>query len=138
MGLVEEIGPADQSCTVQLPHHWARSPPEIVIFPIPVSKLVKDLGVQAGHEFSPSVQCTGAANKARQLLFMTRRSFQDLSKSAFIPLYGICRLVRHLSTIQGLATRLVSGIRHLPYKEKLQPSFLAAGLLLLRHSAKGP
>ncbi len=56
--------------------------------PITVSKLVKDLGVQADNMVSPSAQCTEAANKAGRLIFMIRRSFQDLSKSAFIPLYG--------------------------------------------------
>ncbi len=56
--------------------------------PIPVSTLVKDLGVQTDNMFSPSAQCTEAANKDRRLIFMIRRSFQDLSKSAFIPLYG--------------------------------------------------
>ncbi len=33
--------------------------------PIPVPKLVKDLGVQTDNMFSPSAQCTVAANKAR-------------------------------------------------------------------------
>ncbi len=56
--------------------------------PIPVSTLFKDLGVQTDNMFSPSAQCTEPANKARRLIFMIRRSFQDLSKSAFIPLYG--------------------------------------------------
>ncbi len=61
---------------------------------IPVSKLVKDLGVQTDNNmFSPSAQYIEAANKARQLIFMKRRSFQNLSKSAFIPLYGASNLV---------------------------------------------
>ncbi len=55
--------------------------------PIPVSTIVKDLGVQTDNMFSPSAQCTAAANMARRLIFMIRRSFQHLSKSAFIPLY---------------------------------------------------
>ncbi len=55
---------------------------------IPVSKLVKDLDVQTDNMLSPSGQCTEAANKARLLILMIRRSFQDLSKSEFIPLYG--------------------------------------------------
>ncbi len=38
--------------------------------------------------FSPSAQFTEAANKARQLIFIIRRPFQDLAKSEFIPLYG--------------------------------------------------
>ncbi len=71
-----------------------RSSPEIVFFPdvsgtpIPASSLIKDLGVQTDNMFSPSAQGTEAANKARRLIFMIKRSFQDLSKSAFIPLYG--------------------------------------------------
>ncbi len=42
------------------------------------SKLVKDLGVQADDMLSPSAQCTEAANKAGRLIFIIRRSFQDL------------------------------------------------------------
>ncbi len=49
--------------------------------PIPVSTIVKDLGVQTDNMFSPSAQCTEAANKARRLIFMIGRSSQDLSKS---------------------------------------------------------
>ncbi len=56
--------------------------------PIPVFKLVKDLGVQTDSMFSPSAQCTDATNKARRLIFVIRRPFQGLSKSAFNPLYG--------------------------------------------------
>ncbi len=40
-----------------------------------VSNLVKDLGVQTDNMFSPPAQCTEAANKARRLILMIRRSF---------------------------------------------------------------
>ncbi len=83
--------------------------------------------------FSLSAKCTEAANKARRLIFMIRRYFQDLSKLVFIPLHGVLMLPRlnygmpacspnlvadinHLGQIQ----RLVTGIRHLPHEERLQ------------------
>ncbi len=128
---------------MQLSHNRARSSPEIIFFSdgsgtlIPVSTLVNDLGVQTDNMFSTSAQCTEAANKARRLIFMMRRSFQDLSKSAFIPLYvalvrphlgygmpacslNLVKDINHLERIQKLATRLVTGMRHLPYEERLQ------------------
>ncbi len=81
--------------------------------PIPVSTIVKDLGVQTDFMFSPSAQCTEAANKARRLIFMIRRSFQDLSKSVFIPLYGA--LVRpHLAYgMPACSPNLVEDINHM-------------------------
>ncbi len=77
---------------------------------------------------------------------MTRRSFQDLSKSAFISLYGAlvrphleCGMpacspnlvahINHVERVQRLATRLVTGIRHLPYEERLQRRRLRADLI---------
>ncbi len=77
--------------------------------------------------FSPSAQCTEAVNKARQLIFMTWPSFQDRSKSAFIPLYGV--FVRpHLEYgMPACSPNLVLYKNHL---EQIQaatgPSFLAA------------
>ncbi len=87
MGLVDEMGPIDQSYQMQLYHYLARSSPEIVFFPdgsgtaIRLSKLVKDLGVQTENMCCPSAQDTEAASKARRLIYMIRRPFQDLSKS---------------------------------------------------------
>ncbi len=81
VGLVEEMGPTNQSYRMQLPHHWAGSPFEIAVFPdgsgfaIPVSKLIEDVGVQTDNMFSPFAQCTEVANKARRLTIKIRYSF---------------------------------------------------------------
>ncbi len=80
---------------------------------------------------SPSAQFTEAERKARRLILMIRRSFQDLLKSAFILLNGA--LVRpnleygmpacspsfvadinHQERIQRLATRSVTGMAFIP------------------------
>ncbi len=142
---------------MQQPHKRARSSPEIVFFPrwvwhpIPLSILVKDLGVQTVNMFSPSDRWAEAANKARRLV---RCSFQDLSNRAFIPLYGalmrphleygmpacspnLVADINYLERIQRLATRLVIGIRHLPYEERLQRRRLLADLITAFKIFKG-
>ncbi len=73
------------------------------------------------------------ANKARRLIFMIRHAFIDLSKNASIPLCGVLVCphleygmpnaeagVNRSERIQRLATRLVTGIRHLPYETRIQ------------------
>ncbi len=55
---------------------------------IQVANVVKDLGVLIDLSFSPSVHCKEAASKARRMLFMIRRSFAELSVSAYAPLYN--------------------------------------------------
>ncbi len=93
---------------MQLPHNWAIRPPEIAFFPhgsgtlIFVTKLVKEFWVQIDNVFSPSAQSTDAVNKTRLLIFMKRRSFQDLLQSFVIPLYGALVLL-HLE--YGMSAR---------------------------------
>ncbi len=89
------------------------------------------------NSFSHSIHCPGAASKAAQTQFMIRQSFAELSVSAFVPLYNtlvrphleyamqVCspNLVADancLEQIQLLPTRLVTGIRRLPYEERLR------------------
>ncbi len=54
---------------------------------IPQVTDVRDLGVPLDTTFTLSVRCREAANAARQLPFTIRRSFMDISKAAFIPVY---------------------------------------------------
>ncbi len=113
-------------------HNRVRSSPGIVFFPRwvwhphPCIHISQGPRGSDGEYVLPSAQCTEAANKARRMIFMIRCSFQDLSKSAFIPLYGalvrwpnLVADINHLERIQRLATRLVALMRHLPYKERL-------------------
>ncbi len=105
---------------MQLSQNWAKICLRLSFF--------KDLGFQTDDMFPPSVQRTEAANKARRLIFMIKRSFQDLPKSTFIPLNGalvrphlefgmpacspnLVADINHLERIQRLATRLVTAPR---------------------------
>ncbi len=106
MGLVEEMGPTDQS------HNRARSSPGSGIH-IPVSKLLKDLGFQTDNMFSPSAQCTEAANKARRLIFMIKHSFQYLWKLDFTPLYGAIVRPRLEYGMSAYSPNLVADINHI-------------------------
>ncbi len=89
MGLVEEMGPTDKSYQLQMPHNWAWSSPEVFIFTamsLAQPSLYPNKWVQTVNLFSPSARGFEAANKARRLTILVRRSFQGLSKSPFIPL----------------------------------------------------
>ncbi len=87
--------------------------------PVPVPKLVKEIGVQTDNVFSLSVQYSEAANEARRLNFMIRRSSQVLPKLAFIPLYGaLGRLLLKYGT-PACSTNLVADINHLARNQRL-------------------
>ncbi len=104
---------------------------------IPQVADVRDQGVPLDTTFTASAHCREAANTARRLLFKVRRSFCELSKTAFTPLY--CALVQphleyameanaptlradinQLERVQCIATRQVRGLRHVPYEERLR------------------
>ncbi len=90
-----------------------------------------------GNSYSLYIPCEEVASKARRMLFMIRRSFAEISVSAFAPLSNA--LVRPhlkyamqscspnpdadagcLGQIQRLATMLVKGFRRLLYEGRLR------------------
>ncbi len=50
--------------------------------------VLEDLGVLMGNSFSSAIHCKKVASKARQMLFMIKRSFAELSVSAFAAPYN--------------------------------------------------
>ncbi len=55
---------------------------------IQVATVVKDLGVFMDNFFSLSIHCEKVASKPRRMLFLIRRSFAELSVSAFAAFYN--------------------------------------------------
>ncbi len=93
----------------------------------------------AAYRFScskPKIGCT-CTFRIHFISFLVQRPFRELSKTAFAPLY--CALMRphlvfameanaptlmtdinQLERVQRLATRLVRGLRHVPYEDRLR------------------
>ncbi len=132
LGLGGEMGHTNQPQQIYMPHR--REPPFTLsgLLRPPNSPTSEALGFPSTRP-SP---CQPNVKRLR-LLFFVQRSLCELSKTAFTPLY--CALVRpHLEYVmeayaptliadinqleraQRLATRLVRGVRHVPYEKRLR------------------
>ncbi len=84
-----------------------------------------------------SLHCQQAANRARCILFQLRRGFTVLTPEIFQPLFLVLvkpileygqqasspylqRDIALMERLQRLATRMVKGLRELPYKDRLR------------------
>jgi len=96
----------------------------------------KDIGVIFDSELKFNKHITSSVNRANQKLGMIRRSFEYMDRDMFVTLYkSLIRPLLEYATviwsplfkkdivaienIQRRATKLISGIRELPYEERL-------------------
>ena len=97
----------------------------------------KDLGVHVSKSLKPTLHCHKAANRAMSALKLLRIAFGTFTMTSFKPLYTVyvrphleyCvqavgpYMVQDLSAlekVQRRATKLVHGLRHFSYQERLE------------------